>query len=62
MLGSPNFFRGVYDGCGAAADIRNQSATITQMYVEYFDKEGLAWDFTEVRDALASRPCVGCIV
>merc|ERR1712130_992812 len=45
MLGSPNFFRGVYDGAGAAADIRQGSVNIESLFTTFFGFEGLAWNY-----------------
>ena len=45
MLGSPNYFRGVYDGAGAAADIRQGSVNIESLFTTFFGFEGLAWNY-----------------
>jgi len=45
MLGSPNFFRGVYDGEGAAPDIRQGSVNIESLFTTFFGFEGLAWNY-----------------
>lgn len=46
MLGSPNFFRGIYNGSEGAEHIRTASEAISLMYVRHFQDEGLAWDPT----------------
>jgi len=43
MLGSPNFYRGIYDGTGAAPEIRNASTTVTNIFIDFFTKHGLAY-------------------
>lgn len=48
MLGSPNYYLGVYDGRNAAqSTIRNASGTIQDIFTKYFTLQGLenAWDF-----------------
>jgi len=45
MLGSPNYFRGVYDGAGAAPDIRQGSVNIESLFTTFFGFEGLAWNY-----------------
>ena len=46
MLGSPNYFRGVYDGNGAASDIRTGSVNIQNLLTTYFDFADLPWNLT----------------
>lgn len=47
MLGSPNYFYGVYDGKNAEqAQIRNASGTIQKIFTDYFEMRGLSWDPT----------------
>jgi Zn-dependent M28 family amino/carboxypeptidase len=46
MLGSPNFFRGIYNGSEGASGIRTASEAISLMYVRHFEDQGLAWDPT----------------
>jgi len=47
MLGSPNYFRGVYDGEGAAPDIRTGSVNIENLFTTYFNFANLPWNLTE---------------
>ena len=46
MLASPNYFRGVYDGAGAAAGIRTGSVNIEHLFTSFFSFEGLPWNLT----------------
>jgi Zn-dependent M28 family amino/carboxypeptidase len=46
MLGSPNFYRGVYNGEQAAVDIRNGSVAVTNLFVDFFNKHGLAYGWS----------------
>lgn len=47
MVASPNFFRGIYDGNGASADIRNASVKIMELYEHYFDFNNIDYRLTE---------------
>ena len=46
MLGSPNFFRGIYNGSEAEPNIRNASKAITDLFIDYHKKSGWAYDLT----------------
>jgi len=47
MLGSPNYFRGIYDGASAAnATVRPGSAAIQSLFENYFNAQSLSWDLT----------------
>eukprot|EP01094_Clydonella_sp_ATCC50884_P013235 TRINITY_DN2350_c0_g1_i1.p1 TRINITY_DN2350_c0_g1~~TRINITY_DN2350_c0_g1_i1.p1 ORF type:complete len:532 (-),score=154.54 TRINITY_DN2350_c0_g1_i1:187-1557(-) len=47
MLGSPNYFRGIYNGSGAEEPIRKESEALTAMFAQYFDDQGLVYNLTE---------------
>lgn len=47
MVGSPNFFRGVYDGMNAENEtIRKPSGKIQQLFNAYFDSKNLGYEPT----------------
>lgn len=48
MLGSPNFFRGVYHGGATTVDprIRTSSGNIQKIFEDHFKAQNLAFDFT----------------
>eukprot|EP01112_Ceratiomyxa_fruticulosa_P022260 TRINITY_DN8092_c0_g2_i7.p1 TRINITY_DN8092_c0_g2~~TRINITY_DN8092_c0_g2_i7.p1 ORF type:complete len:125 (-),score=25.05 TRINITY_DN8092_c0_g2_i7:56-430(-) len=46
MVGSPNFFRGIYNGSSANEAIRNGSTVIQHLFEKSFDVQGLKWDLT----------------
>jgi Zn-dependent M28 family amino/carboxypeptidase len=46
MLGSPNYFRGVYDGSGAVPEIRTASINIQKVFEGYFNRKGLGFDLS----------------
>jgi len=46
MLGSPNFFRGIYNGSSGSSDIKNGSAKIQSVFQNYFNSIELATDVT----------------
>lgn len=46
MLGSPNFFRGVYDGQNANDSIRAASGKIQTLFNNHFDTQGLKYEPT----------------
>jgi len=46
MVASPNFYRAIYDGSGAEPNIRTACVRIDSLFREFFDFEGLAWDYT----------------
>eukprot|EP00012_Vannella_robusta_P014372 CAMPEP_0206210840 /NCGR_PEP_ID=MMETSP0166-20121206/17777_1 /ASSEMBLY_ACC=CAM_ASM_000260 /TAXON_ID=95228 /ORGANISM="Vannella robusta, Strain DIVA3 518/3/11/1/6" /LENGTH=448 /DNA_ID=CAMNT_0053632571 /DNA_START=101 /DNA_END=1444 /DNA_ORIENTATION=- len=47
MLASPNYFRGVYDGEGAAAGIRTGCVNIENLLTTFFDFDNKPWNLTE---------------
>eukprot|EP00339_Tiarina_fusa_P009908 CAMPEP_0117075546 /NCGR_PEP_ID=MMETSP0472-20121206/53265_1 /TAXON_ID=693140 ORGANISM="Tiarina fusus, Strain LIS" /NCGR_SAMPLE_ID=MMETSP0472 /ASSEMBLY_ACC=CAM_ASM_000603 /LENGTH=441 /DNA_ID=CAMNT_0004801101 /DNA_START=90 /DNA_END=1415 /DNA_ORIENTATION=+ len=47
MLGSPNYFRGVYDGEGADIGIRTGCVNIEGLLTNFFDFDNLPWNLTE---------------
>lgn len=47
MVASPNYFRGIYDGNQAEPSIRNQSWTITQMFIQQFSQNELSYSLTD---------------
>lgn len=47
MLGSPNFFRGIYNGTQGAEVIRTQSEVIMGLYVSFFNRFNLPWGMTD---------------
>ena len=46
MLGSPNFFRGIYNGTEAAEAIKPQCETIMNLYIEFFISNNITWSLT----------------
>jgi Zn-dependent M28 family amino/carboxypeptidase len=46
MMGSPNYFRGVYNGSGAAQDIVKGCVFLQTIFEEWFAVEGLFYDLT----------------
>jgi len=46
MIGSPNYFRGVYNATSASEDIRNGSVAIQGLFEDYFVENQLAFDLT----------------
>jgi hypothetical protein len=46
MVGSPNFFRGIYNGREAPDGIRNQSNAITALFEQFFTGKDLAYEMT----------------
>jgi len=46
MVGSPNYFRGIYDGSGASANIRKASQVIQGLYQQQFNASNLASELT----------------
>lgn len=45
-VGSPNFFRGVYNGSGASSDVVNGSITIQKLFESYFQQKNITYAFT----------------
>lgn len=46
MLGSPNFYRAVYNGSSGAPNIRTGSAQIQATFADYFDSVNKSYDLT----------------
>jgi len=46
MLGSPNFYRAIYDGAGANSTIKRACITIMTAFIDFFNKQKLPWDLT----------------
>ena len=46
MIGSPNFMRGIYDGSGAAPEIRSGSVQIQNLFETYFTFNNLNFTLT----------------
>eukprot|EP01113_Clastostelium_recurvatum_P045719 TRINITY_DN789_c0_g1_i2.p2 TRINITY_DN789_c0_g1~~TRINITY_DN789_c0_g1_i2.p2 ORF type:complete len:512 (+),score=153.81 TRINITY_DN789_c0_g1_i2:42-1577(+) len=46
MVGSPNFFRGIYNGTSGPSDIVNGSAAIQYLFEDSFNARNLKWELT----------------
>jgi Zn-dependent M28 family amino/carboxypeptidase len=46
MIGSPNFFRGVYNGSGASPNVINGSISIQNLFANYFQSNNITYAFT----------------
>lgn len=46
MLGSPNFFRGIYNGSEAADNIRPGCVAIMKLYQDFFNDHSLSWELS----------------
>jgi hypothetical protein len=44
MLGSPNFFRGIYNGSGAVENIRKGSQTIQSLFETQFSADNVVYE------------------
>jgi len=47
MLGSPNFFYGIYNGSGASPDIRDRCVLITKEFEQFFQNQQQPYDLTD---------------
>jgi Zn-dependent M28 family amino/carboxypeptidase len=47
MLGSPNFFRGIYNGSSGPENVAVGSGLLQEMWEKYFTDKGIAYNMTE---------------
>ena len=55
MLGSPNFFRGVYNGNLANPLVKTSCVTVTVLFERYWQDKGLYFNLTDINTSSATN-------